>query len=295
MAERRRTPTEEALAAVRGRTRLVQQTQAELRAYLATAERQILQILAAAPSDYQAWMLPQLLAEIRRVLQGVGTEAAGAVDVQQVAAWRAGSAVVDRSLAAAGISAALPQIAPTQLQAMRAFLTEKIRDITLDAANAINGQLGLVTIGAQTPFDAVRAVSKTLGETTLRRGATIVNTELNRAFNTASQLRMEQHAELNPDIRKRWVQSGKREPRPEHVAIDGQEVPVGEPFVLEGGAVTLMHPGDPAGPARHTINCGCLAITVVPRFKSMVQDRAKDREAERARGRAALQAALRGS
>ncbi|AWI78591.1 hypothetical protein CEW87_03975 [Parazoarcus communis] len=289
----RMTPTEAILAALKGRTRLINGTTDELKALLAEANKQVMAILASAPSDYQQWLLPQLRAEIGRVMEALGTEAAAVVDGGQVAAWRGGSAMVDSSLAASGISAALPQLDVVQLGAMRSFLTEKISGISTEAANRINTQLGLVTMGAQTPFDAIKAVTTTLNEATYKRATTIVHTELNRAFSTANQLRMEQSAEAVPGLKKRWVQSGKREPRPEHVAIHGQEQPVDKPFLLEGGAVKLMYPGDPTGPARHTINCGCVSVPVVPKdnpygLKRTTKDPA---DAEKARARAALKAA----
>ena len=75
-------------AAMKGRTRLINGTLEELRALLLQAERDILALLAALPSDYQAWYLPQLQAEIRRALEGLANEAAAAVDSGQVTAWQ---------------------------------------------------------------------------------------------------------------------------------------------------------------------------------------------------------------
>lgn len=293
------TPSEAINAAMKGRTRLINGTLAELRALLQQAERDILALLAALPSDYQAWYLPQLQAEIRRALEGLANEAAAAVDAGQVTAWRQGSAMVDSVLAASAVSVVIPQIDPRQLSAMRQFLTEKIKDVTLEAANLINSQLGLVVIGAQNPFDAVKSVSKILSETTLRRGTTIVSTELNRAFSAANQLRMEQSAQYVPGLQKKWLKSGKREPRPEHVAIHGQVQPVDKPFVLEGGAVKMMQPGDPSAPARHTINCGCASVPVVPKDnpygirRTIVDEIADNDAAENVRARAVVRNAAR--
>lgn len=272
------TPTQAATAALKGRTRLINGTTAEIRALLLAAQKQIAAILAGAPSDYQQWYLPQLQTEIRRVLASTAGEAAAVADAGQVAAWRGGSALVDSVMAASGVSAALPQIDPRQLTAMRSFLTGKVRDITTDAANAINSQLGLVVIGAQTPFDAVKQVSTILKSNTARRATTIVHTELARAYSTANQVRMEQTAELVPGMKKRWVQSGKLQPRLSHAVIHGQEQLVDEPFVLEGGAVKMMYPHDPTAPARHTINCGCASVPVVPSFKRTLATRQDNHE-----------------
>lgn len=102
------TPSEAINAAMKGRTRLINGTLEELRALLQQAERDILALLAALPSDYQAWYLPQLQAEIRRALEGLATEAAAAVDAGQVTAWRQGSMLVDSVLAASAVSVVIP-------------------------------------------------------------------------------------------------------------------------------------------------------------------------------------------
>ena len=293
------TPTEAFNAALGGRTRLINGTLAELRALLQKADADILAILAALPSDYPAWYLPQLQGEVRRVLELIAGDVAAAVDAGQVAAWRQGSAMVDGVLAASAVSVVMPQLDTRQLSAMRHFLTEKIKDVTLDAANLINSELGLVTIGVKTPFDAIKAVSEALGEKTLRRGTTIVATELNRAFAAANQLRMEQSAQYVPGLQKKWLKSGKREARPEHVAIHGQTQPVDKPCVLEGGAVKMMYPGDPRAPARHTINCGCAAVPVVPKAnpygirRTIVDEIADNDAAENARARELVRNAAR--
>lgn len=296
------TPSQAALAALKGRTRLLNATPAELAALLKAARAQIVATLAAAPSEYQQWYLPQLRDEITRVMTIMGSDAAAVVDAAQVAAWRSGAGMVDSVLAASGVRTVLPQLDVAQLSAMRSFLTEKVRAVSIEAANSINSQLGLVVIGAQTPFDAIKAVAKTLDEKTLRRATTIVHTELNRAFSTANQLRLEQSAAAVPGLRKRWVQSGKREPRPEHVAIHGQEQAVGDPYVLEGGAVKIeggavkmMYPGDPSAPARHTINCGCASVPVVPKDNpyGLKRTTSEPADAEKARARTALKTAQR--
>lgn len=43
--------------------------------------------------------------------------------------------------------------------------------------------------------------------------------------------------------------------RPAHLVADGQEVPEGEPFIVDGEL--LMFPGDPKGSPENVINCRC--------------------------------------
>ncbi|TAK47017.1 MAG: hypothetical protein EPO23_13105, partial [Xanthobacteraceae bacterium] len=161
------------------------------------------------------------------------------------------------------VAAALPHLDTRQLTAMRAFMTDRIKDIGLAAANKINAELGLVVIGAQTPSDAIGSLTRILGEPSRARATTIVRTELARTFAVAAQERLAQQAALVPGLKKQWRRSGKLHPRPHHDLADGQVRDVGEPFVLNplgGLQVKLMFPHDPAAPAGETINCGCISL-----------------------------------
>ena len=55
---------------------------------------------------------------------------------------------------------------------------------------------------------------------------------------------------------KRWVTVGDSRVRAAHAAADGQEVPLGSPFVVE-------YPGDPHGSAGNVINCRCVMVAGV--------------------------------
>ena len=55
-------------------------------------------------------------------------------------------------------------------------------------------------------------------------------------------------------------------PRPNHVAMNGQRVPVDQPFELEGirgGIYAPMYPRDTILPPEETVNCHCIAQPVV--------------------------------
>ena len=292
------TPGKAARDGIRARSRLITDTEAELRRLLEAVAARIQVVLAAQPSDYQRWVLPPLAAEIRRLLDATGAQAAAAADAGQVTAWREGSQFVDRAVTAGlpasgsvSFAAVLPTLDDATLRAMRSFLTEKIKGATLEAIDAINTQLGLTMIGGQTPFEAVKAVQKILGGKTTRRATTIVRTELARAHSAAGQQRMQQWATELPGVQKRWLASGKRQPRLHHHVIHGQTQPVAEPFVLRGGALKMMNPHDPSAPAAETINCGCLAVPLLPPgedygFTRTLPPSRRDVEADEARAAA---------
>ena len=65
-------------------------------------------------------------------------------------------------------------------------MTQSRRHSLLEAVtNTVVGLL--VTLGAQTPFSAIKAVQSILGSDSSRRAATIVRTEVSRAFALASK------------------------------------------------------------------------------------------------------------
>ena len=90
------------------------------------------------------------------------------------------------------------------------------------------------------------------------RALTIARTEAAAAFNAGQQDAMERTGLKM----KRWVCSGLPNVRPAHRAADGQEVPVDEPFEVDGEE--LDYPGDETGSPENVINCRCIAIAVDP-------------------------------
>lgn len=163
-------------------------------------------------------------------------------------------------LAAQGIDFT-PRINPRALSALRVALTDLISDISLTARNRINNQLAQVLIGTQPLSAAVTQVDRLLGGGARNRARTVVYTEIGRIHSAATQASLEEAAQRLPGMKKRWVKSGKKHPRDEHVGAHGQVVPVNEPFIVGGEA--LMFPRDPKASARNTINCGCRHIPVV--------------------------------
>lgn len=67
---------------------------------------------------------------------------------------------------------------------------------------------------------------------------------------------------------KAWKHTGeyRNEPRQNHVDMDGQRVPVEEPFALigaDGSTYSPMYPGDTTLPPEERINCHCISQPVV--------------------------------
>lgn len=263
-SERRRLFQQAVNRVIRERTGLFRATRADLAALLNAAAGAVRGILAAAPTDYERWSLPQLQREIRLALDQLGDQGAARISTAAGRAWELGDDLVERPLETAGVRIqASARIDVRQLSAMRAFMVDRIKDIAVQAANRITAELGLVVIGARSPSDAIGAVTKILGESSRARATTIVRTELGRAFSAAAQDRMAAASRIVPGLKKQWRRSGKLHPRLHHDLADGRVVDVDQPFVLKPfgrEAVELMFPRDPKAPASETINCGCVAI-----------------------------------
>lgn len=262
-------------AAVARRTALLQDTRAEIVRQLQLAQERIQTTLAAQPTDYQRWYLPQLSREIGRALAELGEASAATLATAAGTAWQAGEQLIDAPLEAAGIRVAgvAPAIDTRQLFAMRAFMTDRIRDVSVQAANKINTELGLTVIGAQPVHETIGRVAEILGPQSRARATTIVRTELGRAYSVAAHERLAQAAKRVPGMRKEWRKSGKLHPRPHHDAANGQVVDHDQPFILHGpkGEVRLMFPHDPRAPAEETINCGCVMLPRPPAFGPAVR------------------------
>lgn len=245
-------------AVLKARTALQKDTHAEVMRLLGEALKDVKTALASAPSDFQAWYLPQLQAEIERTMKVMGSQSASVLGSAADQSWQLGIDYLDKPLSAGGLGIALPYLDTTQLMAMRSFMTDRIQDVSLDAVRRINTELGLMMIGARPMSDTIGQVQTILGGASRTRATTIVRTELGRAFAVAADKRKDQAVAAGVEMDKVWRRSGKLHPRVSHALADGQRVAADEPFLV--GGVKIMYPHDPAAPAGHTINCGCVAL-----------------------------------
>ena len=99
------------------------------------------------------------------------------------------------------------------------------------------------------------------------RGQTIAR---NEAFTAQAQGRHEAYQQLMDSgqvesIVKRWSHNSAKDPRHDHMALDGVEVDLNETFEMADGA-RLAYPHDPSAGPEHTIGCRCVVIHV-PQFK----------------------------
>ena len=76
---------------------------------------------------------------------------------------------------------------------------------------------------------------------------------------------------LGVNMKQTWLATLDSRTRHEHRLLDGQEVDVGEPFIMDG--FKLKYPGDPAAPAHLLFNCRCTVIAKVKGVDFNVSDK----------------------
>lgn len=240
------------------RKKLLESTRDDLVELLKKAGDDIALVLSGSPTDYQQWHLDQLQKEIDRVLDELGNACGQVLSEAAGKAWSGGESQIDKPTAGAGLQIGLPHLETQQLMAMRAFMVDRIKDISVEAASRIRGELGLVMIGAQGVHDTIGRVTEILGEPSRARATTIVRTQLGGVWSYASHERALQAARAGVPMDKIWRRSGKIHSRLTHDLADGQRVPVDKPFMV--GTIKIRFPHDPKAPAKEVINCGCTAL-----------------------------------
>lgn len=109
-------------------------------------------------------------------------------------------------------------------------------------------------------LDIDRIVGRYADKMLAYRGKVIAR---NEAFQAQAAAAHEAHLQLVGlagirEVTKRWQHNLSEEPRPDHLAMNGTVLPVQQPFIFADAA--MQHPHDPAGGARHSIGCRCVAI-----------------------------------
>lgn len=218
------------------------------------------QLSSAATSTSTRERLRSLQGEVERHMSAFEAASVATSAEAAQAAIDAGLRRVTTAVLNAGIDLT-PRVNARALMRLQTALTDLITDISTKTRSRINAQIAQVLIGTQPINEAIAAVDTLLGGSARRRAQTILYTELGRINEAANQSAMEDAVKTVPDLRKRWVGSGKKHPRHEHVAAHGQLREVHQPFDVAGEK--LLYPRDPRGSARNTINCGCRSIPVV--------------------------------
>ena len=258
-AEKRKAFNAERARQVKQRKLLQEELYSNLSDLLQQVEAEIQAQMQNNPTDWQTWQLRKLKAEINRLLTALGVKSESLVIESANRTWQAGIDLIDKPLAAAAVEfvGLAPLVNLQQLEAIRFFMVDKIKDVASDAAKAIGQQLELAAMGAIDLQTLQKGIASRLTEDADYRAKMIVQTELGRLYGVSSQARLDQ-AGFVPGLKKQWKRSNRRKPRLSHAVANNQVQPVDKPFII--GKVLMMHPHDPKAPASEVIRCGCMMV-----------------------------------
>ncbi len=240
---------------------LLQDTLAQIRSRIVTAEGWRLENLANLQQQVN-----DLIAIFQREL---ANKTGGAL----VKAWELGQQSVDDPLLVSGVKIPIARLSRNVVAVLQNYSADLIKRIGDDTRASINATLASSMLGQQSPFDAMKTITATLGATdklsdltgVSARAEKIYRTEVGRVYSIATQARQNQVAELVPDLMKGWVATGDHRTRSGHLAAHGQMVRNDQPFKVAahvgGPKEDLMYPRDPAGSPANIINCRCRSVT----------------------------------
>ena len=89
---------------------------------------------------------------------------------------------------------------------------------------------------------------------------TFARTAMTGAQNAGRMAQMEDAEDMGIKVKKRWVATLDSRTRDLHQELDGQEVPIDEPFKVDG--YEIDYPGDPTADPEMVYNCRCSMIEV---------------------------------
>jgi SPP1 gp7 family putative phage head morphogenesis protein len=147
---------------------------------------------------------------------------------------------------------------PELIEARAHDLAGLVTDTTYQAIR--QAMIDGVAAGEGIPDLAAR-IEHVFDVATSSRATTIARTEVVSAYNAGKAAAIAQ-APADVVAGQEWVATRDGRTRDTHVTVNGQVRAVGQPFSV--GSSMMLYPGDPAGPAKETVNCRCTLIALTP-------------------------------
>lgn len=156
------------------------------------------------------------------------------------------------------VQSARDELASSDPAVMRNYLTRQRRNKQFDrsVAKAIREARAVDRV------IAARAVTAYETQLLRLRGETIAKHETFAALEAAKEQAFRQAVAsgkiAETAVTKTWRHFSSRNPRHQHIVMDGQKVGLNGFFIMPDGTV-MQYPHDPAAPVRHTAGCLCQA------------------------------------
>jgi hypothetical protein len=178
--------------------------------------------------------------------------------INRVTGRREGGVIGLTSTQAQWVANAREELASDDPALLRRYLGRERRDKRFDRAI-----LRAIRDGEPLPADTIRRATERYSDRMLQlRGETVARTEalsgLNAARDEAFRQAVDSGQISRQQVTKVWNATGDSRTRDSHEAMDGQEVPLDQPFETPDG-YRLMYPTDSSlgAPAEETIQCRC--------------------------------------
>ncbi|HYH63350.1 MAG TPA: phage minor head protein [Urbifossiella sp.] len=135
---------------------------------------------------------------------------------------------------------------------------EALRKATLIASTDLDDIRGAIADGVSLGQGTAEIATniRRVSQLTPHRAATVARTETHAAatFGSIESVRDAEQS-LGVVMVKEWLATRDGRTRPDHLAADGQRVPLNEKFTV--GGVLMDRPGDPSAPPELVIACRC--------------------------------------
>lgn len=156
------------------------------------------------------------------------------------------------------VQSAKDELASGNPALMRNYLTRTLRDRRFDASvrKAIREERPVE------PAIASKAITAYENRSLRSRGELIGKHEVFTAMESAKEQAFRQAVAsgkvAESAVTKTWKHFSSRNPRHQHIVMNGKKVGLNGFFIMPDGTV-MKHPHDPAAPVRHTAGCLCQA------------------------------------
>ena len=145
---------------------------------------------------------------------------------------------------------------PRTQEAIRRLIEKVEQSITPTTADAIQEEINDGLSENQSVSEIASRVASRLDDEKAQRADAIAQTAVTGGFENG-QLQAFRDAGFD---QKRWISQRDGRVRESHQEADGQRVDLEAPFTV--GGASLMHPGDPNGPADEVVRCRCTMFPV---------------------------------
>ena len=154
----------------------------------------------------------------------------------------------------------LPPLSDEKKEAMAAA-----KDIRWQSQQFNSAMTKSILMGDSIPNMAAR-ISNDLSVSNMNAAVRYARTAATGAQNAGRVDSYERAQKMGIELEQEWLATLDNRTRHEHRELDGQHVPVGEPFKVDGEEI--RYPGDPSAPGYLVWNCRC---TLVPKLKNLDQ------------------------